>query len=138
MTDSIINLPDLDKNAFEVIDLPTMKVVRRVKIYEGVVEATPSGLKTDFEVTTLSVSTTVLALPATPLLKRNSIIIYNLSATEILYMGKSNVTADVVDGITSGWQIAPNSYFSTDITDAIILYGVFATGTHKVQVLELA
>jgi hypothetical protein len=138
MTDSIINLPDLDKNAFEVIDLPTMKVVRRVKIYEGVVEATPSGLKTDFEVTTLSVSTTVLALPATPLLKRNSIIIYNLSTTEILYMGKSSVTADVVDGITSGWQIAPNSYFSTDITDAIILYGVFATGTHKVQVLELA
>lgn len=138
MSDSIVSLPDLDKNAFEVLDEPNFIVARRVKIYEGTVEATPSGLKIAFRNTTTTLSTTALPLPATALTKRNSIIIYNLSTTEILYIGNSDVTADVVDGITSGWQVAPQSYFSTDITPAITLYGVYATGTHKVQILELA
>lgn len=138
MSDLINSLPDLDKNAFEVLDVPTFKVVRRVKIYEGLVEATPSGLKTDFEVTTLSISTTAIALPPTALIKRNSIIVYNASQTEILYIGKTYVSANVVNGITSGWQVPPQSYFSTDITDAITLYGIYATGTHFVQILELA
>lgn len=138
MSDSIVSLPDLDKNAFEVLDEPNFIVARRVKIYEGTVEATPSGLKKAFRNTTASLSTTALPLPAVSLLERNSIIIYNLSSTEILYIGNSDVTADVVDGITSGWQVAPLSYFSTDITPAITLYGVYATGTHKVQILELA
>ena len=138
MSDSIVSLPDLDKNAFEVLDEPNFIVARRVKSYEGTVEATPSGLKIAFRNTTLSLSTTAQPLPVVSLNKRNSIIIYNLSTTEVLYIGNSDVTADVVDGITSGWQVSPSSYFSTDITPAITLYGVYANGTHKVQVLELA
>jgi hypothetical protein len=138
MSDSIVSLPDLDKNAFEVLDEPNFIVARRVKIYEGTVEATPSGLKIAFQNTTMPLSTTAQPLPAVSLAKRNSIVIYNLSSTEILYIGNSDVTADIVDGTTSGWQISPLSYFSTDITPAITLYGVYANGTHKVQVLELA
>lgn len=138
MSDSIVSLPDLDKNAFEVLDEPNFIVARRVKIYEGTVEATPSGLKLAFECTTDDYSTIAKALPLISLPKRNSIIIYNLSSTEILYIGNSDVTADVVNGKTSGWQVSPLSYFSTDITPAITLYGVYANGTHKVQILELA
>lgn len=99
---------------------------------------TPSGLRNAFRNTTLDVSTTALPLPATALSQRNSIVIYNLSTTQTLYIGNSDVTADVVNGTTSGWQVAAESYFSTDITPDIVLYGVYASGTHKVQVLELA
>lgn len=138
MTEIVKTLGDLDKNAFEVLDEQSFLVVRRVKIYEGSVEAIPSGLKTAFRNTTQSVSTSAVALPLVSLTGRNSIVIYNLSNTEILYIGNSNVTADVVDGTTSGWQVAPNSYFSTDITPNITLYGIYANGSHKVQTLELA
>ena len=41
--------------------------------------ASVSGLKTAIKVTTLSVSTTELALPATALAKRNSLSIFNKS-----------------------------------------------------------
>jgi hypothetical protein len=138
MSDKITNLSDLDKNAFEILDEPSFLVARRVKIYEGSVEAIPSGLKTAFRNTTMDVSTTALPLPSMSLTARNSIVIFNVSSTQTLYIGNSDVTADVINGITSGWQVAPQSYFSTDITPAITLYGVFASGTHKVQVLELA
>lgn len=138
MTEIIKSLTDLDKNAFEVLDEQSFLVARRVKIYAGTVEATPSGLKTAFRNTTFDVSGVAVELPPIPLTGRNSMIIYNRSTTEILYVGNSNVTADTVNGTTSGWQIEPNSYFPLDITDDIVLYGIFASGTHKIQVLELA
>lgn len=137
MTDQIINLPDLDKNAFEIIDLPTLKTARRVKIYDSTVEVIPSGLRTAFKCTTQTISTTAQALPTIPLDKRNSIVIYNAS-TEILYIGNADVTADFIEGTTSGWQVDPKSYFPTDITTDVVLYGIFASGSHKIQILEIA
>lgn len=98
----------------------------------------PSGLSTAFRNSTFDISVVAIKLPPVALVGRNSMIIYNRSTTEILYIGNSDVTADVVDGTTSGWQIEPNSYFPIDITDDIVLYGIFATGTHKIQILELA
>lgn len=99
----------------------------------------PTGLQTDFLITTLSVSDTAVALPTTALSNRNSMIIYNTSDTYTLYLGKSNVTADTVNGTTSGWKIFPEGYQAFDITDSIIIYGIMETGvTVTVQVLEIA
>lgn len=100
---------------------------------------TLSGLNIDWLPTTMIVGDTALPLPAIPLDQRNSIIIYNQSATETLYIGKSNVTADSVVGVTSGWQIPAKSYFALDVRDTIIIYGICETGkTAQVQVLEVA
>lgn len=109
------------------------------KVIEAITGSfSPSGLRNAFLNTTFDLSTTAQPLPATALTDRNSMIIYNRSTTEILYVGNSDVTADTVNGTTSGWQVEPNSYFPLDITDDIVLYGVYASGTYKVQILELS
>lgn len=99
---------------------------------------TTSGLSTALSITTLNVSTTALKLPATPLVNRNNIMIHNLSTTETLYIGNSNVTADRALGTTAGFEIGPDSFISIDITDDIEIYGRVASGTIKVKVMEFA
>jgi hypothetical protein len=98
-----------------------------------------SGLSTDCVITTFDVSTTPVALPATPLVGRNSISIHNKSPDTILYISKrSDVTADSVNGTISGWEVFPESIYNIDITDNIVLYGVVASGTIKVKVMEVS
>ena len=99
---------------------------------------TPRGLSVDHKNTMMEVSTIATPLPSVPLVERNSLSIRNLSATEILYIGKSDVVADENIGTTAGWQIGPNETYNVDITDSIIIYGRVASGTIKVQVKELA
>jgi hypothetical protein len=100
---------------------------------------TPSGLSETFKVTTLDVTDTATPLPATALTNRNAMTVINHHASEILYIGDSNVTADLVVGTTSGYQLQAGFEFNIDITDDIILYGRAATGqTIRVQVVEIA
>lgn len=101
---------------------------------------TPSGLFTDWIITTMDVNDTASqALPATPLTNRNSIIVFNKSTTDTLYIGKTNVTADTVNGTTSGWEIPASSYYAIDVQDDIIIYGRCEAGkTVKVKIMELA
>ena len=98
----------------------------------------PSGLRNGFRITTLSINNVASPIPAVAYLNRNSIMIWNTSTTEILYIGNSDVTPNLSNGTTSGWQVAPRSYFSTDITDNVILYGVVASGSITVQIMELS
>ena len=98
----------------------------------------PSGLRNAMLITTLDIGDTATPIPASPQVNRNSVIIYNLDATKSLYIGNSDVTADAVNGTTSGWLVPPKSYFSTDVTDNIIIYGIVETGTIKVQILEVS
>lgn len=98
----------------------------------------PTGLKTGFKITTMNVGTTATKLPLSAISKRNSWIIYNRSATETLFVGPdATVTADAVVGITSGWPVAPLSYFSFDVTDSIDIWGI-STQTILVQIMEIA
>jgi hypothetical protein len=97
-----------------------------------------SGLNIDQRNTMLEVTTIATPLPATPLGNRNSIAIRNLSKSEILYIGKSDVEANDDLGTTAGWQVGPDETYNVDITEQIILYGIVETGTIKVQVRELA
>lgn len=132
-------LPDLDKNSFEVLDDANFLAARRVVIYAGTVAAVPSGLRTAGKVTTLDVTTTAAVLPATALTDRNAMSVHNLSTTTTVYIGfDSGVTADAVNGTTSGWELGPGEFFNTDITDGIFLYAIVSTGTAKVKVMELS
>ena len=96
-----------------------------------------SGLNVEIKTTTMNVGTTAVKLPATPLSGRNSISIYNLSETDILYIGKSDVTADRAIGTTAGFEIPPEGIWNIDITDAIEIYGRTASFTIKVIVTEI-
>lgn len=100
----------------------------------------PSGLSKEMKVTTLTVSDVASPIPSVNLTDRNSMSIQNKSTTVTIYIGPSNsVTADTVTGTTSGWEIAPESYFSLDIKDDIAIYAICPTGqTAVVKIVELA
>lgn len=102
-------------------------------------EFSVSGLKVGGKITTILVSTTALPLPATALADRNAIAIRNLSDTDILYIGFDTlITANDVLGTTAGWQVGPQENLQFDITDAVVIYGIAASGSIKVQIMELA
>jgi len=126
-------LTDRDYNAFGLDD--DSKVARRI-IGKG--DFTPSGLKTNFRITTMNVTSTATALPVTALANRNSMSIHNLSTTDILYIGNSGVTADRNNGTTSGWEIETQEVFNTDVTDSIVIYGRTSGATIQIKIIELA
>lgn len=101
-------------------------------------EIRPSGLDVAIKTTTMTVGSTAVALPATALEGRNSIILHNKSITETLYIGNDDVTADTVNGTTSGYELAPGAFFNIDITDNIVIYGITEGATITVKVTEVA
>lgn len=108
---------------------------------DGAVEGSfsPSGLRTAFKITTMNVTDTASAMPASPLTDRNALVIHNLDTLETLYLGNSGVTADRTLGTDAGYEIQPGSFFNFDITDDIIIYGIAESGkTIKIKVLEIA
>lgn len=99
----------------------------------------PTGLSTDWIITTLDVTDTATLLPATALVGRNALSIYNTSETDFVFIGKSNVTADNVVGTTSGWDLPPKGYMNFDVKDNISIYAIAETGkTIRVKIMELA
>ena len=98
-----------------------------------------AGLNKDWLITTMTVGDTATALPISSLSDRNSIMIRNTSDTETVYVGKSNVTADLVIGTTSGLPLAPGDQFAVDVRNAVVIYGRCASGKSAiVQVVEFA
>ena len=121
-------------------ELAGNKVGLDTTIAGGTISAVPSGLRTAVKITTMDITDAAAdPLPAIPLVDRNSLSIHNKSATVTVYIGNINVTADTVDGTTSGWELAPNSFLNFDITDDVILYARTPTGQiAKVKILEMA
>lgn len=125
------NLPTLEISKFELDSSGYVQVRTSAK---GTF--TPSGLTTDGKITVMSISTTAVKIPSTPLANRNSMSVHNKSNTLTLYIGFDNgVTAD--DTSTGGWEIPPGGFFNTDITDNIEIWGI-STGSITIKVLELA
>jgi hypothetical protein len=121
-------------------DFPNNKVAVDTNIL-NVISGTfaQSGLTKELKNTTMTITDVATEIPATPLTDRNAIAIFNKHASQTLYIGNSDVTADTVDGKTSGWEIDPNSYIQLDIRDTITLYAVFPTGeSGKVKIMEVA
>lgn len=81
----------------------------------------------------VTVSTTPAPLPDEVLSYRRSLVAYNNSSTETLYVGGSDVSG------TNGMPVPPKSYSPAfDAGPRMIVYGVVATGSIDVRVLELS
>lgn len=97
---------------------------------------TPSGLRVRLKITNATVTDTRAALPLAALTGRNSIIIENRDPVNSIFIGENDVTNS---GAAEGWEVPSGSSFSTDITDAIIIYAIAPAGqTVNVKIMELA
>lgn len=99
-----------------------------------------AGLSESMRTTTMDVTDIAVKMPTTPLTNRNSLEVHNLDDTYTLFVGTdSSVTADRVDGVTSGKEIPPLSFWNLDITNDIELWGIVETGqTIKIKITEVA
>jgi len=104
----------------------------------GDITTTFSGLSTDWKTTTISIGTSELALPLSSLTGRNSVTIHNTSNSKTLFLGPTGVTADSVVGTTSGLEIPPDGRLQIDITNAIPVFAIAASGTVIVKITEYA
>lgn len=86
---------------------------------------------TAFSAQPISVSTTAIALPTSPLAARKKIVIQNLG-NKAVFVGASSVTA--ADGI----RIAAGGNWETEAGPAIALYAISSGGTQDVRVYEIA
>jgi len=100
---------------------------------------TPTGLNESIKITTMTITDTESALPATALTNRNAISIYNKSATITIYIGPTGVQAGDAVGTTSGWEIPAQTYLNFDITANISLYAVAPSSQSAlIKVMEIA
>jgi len=79
----------------------------------------------------VSVGTTATALPAAALASRRRVIVQNLGATTV-YLGGTSVTA------AAGLAVRPEGAIALDLLETAALYGIVASGTADVRVLECA
>lgn len=99
-------------------------------------EVSPAGLRVRLKITNIVVTDIASPIPLIALSERNSIIIQNRDVSETIFIGESDVQAS---GTLEGWELSPTSFFSTDITEDIVLYGIAPTGkTVNLKVMELA
>lgn len=125
MTAKTGNLNTDENNA--LVNDSLNRVAKRVVVSEflGNITALPSGLQNDYLITTFQITDVASLVPFST---RNSISIRNYSLTETIYIGKSDVTADLVVGTTSGWQIGPNETINLDCKETIEFYAIARVG----------
>jgi len=99
-----------------------------------------TGLSIGIRTSTIQVSDVVTALPAVAFASRNSLLLRNLSDTEVLYLGDATVTAGrTVGSTTNGLEVDSNQEFSVDIASGLTLYGIAPSGkTIIVKITEFA
>lgn len=101
-----------------------------------------SGLSTAMLTTSIQLGDTAQALPASALSGRNSLVIFNTSSTDSIFIGGSSVTADTpvsFPDYTWGQEIPPRSFWNVDLAGAIVVYGRCQTGkTVIVKITEYA
>lgn len=84
-------------------------------------------------VTALTVGSSVVKLPETPLKYRRAVSVLNNSSEDILYIGfDPGVT------VSNGWPLNPGGCISFDANGDIILYGVSNGTNTDVRILELS
>jgi len=82
-----------------------------------------------FKSSAVTVTTAATALPTTPVSGRITQNIRNKGA-QTLYIGGSDVT------VANGFPIEPGEAYPVDVNEGAILYGIVASGTASVKVLE--
>jgi len=93
----------------------------------GSLDVTGSGFKTQ----AVTVGNTATALPTTPLANRKSIAVRNNSGTVTIYVGGSDVTT------ANGYPVLPYEGLPFNMSSGALLYGITASGTADVRVLEI-
>lgn len=79
----------------------------------------------------ITVTTTVVKLPTTPLSKRISLEIFNNSTSgQILYVGDSTVNS------TNGRPIYPRSSYLIAIEDDVDIYGIASASGADIRIVE--
>ena len=86
--------------------------------------------------TITSVGTTALAIPATAASYRKGIIVQNVDAAAIVYIGSSTVTADTTS--TGGVQLGPKDSICLTLDGSCSLYAIADTTTTPVVTLEVS
>lgn len=117
-------------------DPDTGEPVDLLRVFVDALQGTfvPSGLSKEIKISNLVVNSTADKLPASPLLDRNSMIIYNKS-NQTIFIGNSDVDTN---GVKEGWEIDANSFYAFDIRDTIEIYAIAATDGANVKIMELA
>lgn len=82
----------------------------------------------------ITVGTTAVALPTTPLAARKNLMIQMLSGGE-LYIGSATVTSS---GATRGPMLGRGGFVTLDVSDDIAVYGIANAAGKDVAVLEMA
>lgn len=84
-------------------------------------------------VTAVTLGTSAVQLPTTPLKYRRAISICNNSSTAVVYIGfDPNVTTG------TGWPLAAKATISLDINGQVLIYGVASVASTDVRILELS
>lgn len=81
----------------------------------------------------VSVGNTATPIPTTAYSGRKSIIIKNLDASVVVYIGSSTVTAD--EATTGGYPLAENDTLKIDLGQTTVIYGI-TTSSAKVSIIE--
>lgn len=74
------------------------------------------------------------AIPTAPLRGREFIVMKNIDSSKTIYIGSNTVTAD--EETTGGDQLLPSERIYMEFSSDIIIYGIVATDTAKVAILE--
>ena len=132
------SVKDNEANKFRDAGVSGTKVAVTIEQDGGsaALSVSPAGLRIRLKVTNMTISDVASKIPAVPLADRNSIIIQNRDSGEIIFLGESDVQAS---GVLEGWELSPTSFFSTDITEDIEVYGIAPAGkTVNLKIMELA
>lgn len=78
---------------------------------------------------TVSIGTTATAVPTTALPGRNSMAIKNIGAATV-YIGDDTVTT------VNGYELEAGDSLPIDIGENVTVYGIVASGTVEVRILE--
>ena len=78
---------------------------------------------------TITVTTSATAIPSSNLSGRRTIIIVNISTSNV-FLGDSSVTT------ANGYQLYSQQSISADLADNVTVYGIVSAGTAEVRTLE--
>jgi hypothetical protein len=83
----------------------------------------------------IALSTSATALPTTPLVGRQELVIQNLDSSIVIYVGTSTVTNS---GATRGIKLTAGQSMVLQVGQGCAVYAVAASGTPDCAILELA
>jgi len=92
---------------------------------------TVASLRGSLRSSSVTIGTTPTEIPASPLSNRKSITLKN-NGSNTIFLGHSGVTT------TNGYPLKINESLDIDLDDATTLYGIVATGSEDLRILEFS